>query len=307
MSVANAASRPWVTTGIALLGAGIVAAPIAAHPQAALPHLHLPAIELQASVLDIFTVPALRQYIANQIEGYAVLAAGFATAGVAGGQAVAALPSTVVTWGQQVVTGDWLGSLTTVEDYVVGSAASVVLPVLNAYITNNVRALAVQSALWTAIPQAAYLAGRGVYQLFDGVTRALIVATQGVLTAIRSLNLQNVVDAVVAGTQGVVTSVGTGAQNVVNGIVDAQTTLANAFKVYPTIPPSSLTLPSAAAAAKSAASIRSAATSADTTAVTATGGAKGSRASAAAKPSAKGSADAGNRGVGGSKRAAHAG
>ncbi|TGD89733.1 hypothetical protein BayCH28_03810 [Mycolicibacterium sp. CH28] len=306
---------------MALLGAGIIATPAAA-PQVSLPQVHLPAIELQASVLDIFTVPALRQYIANQVLGYATLAAGFATAGVAGGEAAAALPSTVVTWGKQVVTGDWLGSLTTAEDYVVGSAASVVLPILNAYITNNVRALAVQSALWTALPQAAYLAGQGVFTLFDGVTRALIVATQDVLTAIKSLNLNNVVDAVVTGTQGVAASVGTGAQNVVDGIVGAQTTLANAFKIYPTIPPSSLTLPSASASARSAAAIRSAtrsvsapaaatsdvaASSTDTTAAESAGGAKASHTSDSAKASAKSSADSGKRGVGGSKRAAHVG
>lgn len=296
---ATSAARPWITTGVALLGAGIIAAPAAA-PQSALPTIHLPAIDLSASVLDIFTVPALRQWVANQIEGYAVLAAGYASAGIAGGEAVAALPGTVVTWGQQVITGDWLGSLTTVEDYVVGSAAAVVLPVLNAYITNNVRALAVQSALWTAIPQAAYLAGRGVFQLFDGVTRALIVATQDVLTAIRSLNLNNVVDAVVTGTQGVVASVGTGAQNVVDGIVGAQTTLANAFKIYPTIPPSSLTLP---VAAVTSAAVKSAAAKS-------TSGTKTSRNSAAAKPkpTAKSSAGSGRSGLGGSKRAAaHAG
>ncbi len=67
------AIRPWVTSGIALIGASvIVVAPIAPPPTAELPRVHVPsihlrAVNLQASIVDIFTFPVLRQWASNLV------------------------------------------------------------------------------------------------------------------------------------------------------------------------------------------------------------------------------------------------
>lgn len=49
-------------------------------------------------------------------------------------------------------------------------------------------------------PTAVYLFGKGVYDAFDGVTRAIIVAGQALVQTVLSLNMSNIVDSLVSGT-----------------------------------------------------------------------------------------------------------
>lgn len=69
----HTAARPWVTTSVALVGAAVIAvtpdapAPPALVPQVHIPDVHLPAVQLSASIADIFTFPAFRQFVVNQI------------------------------------------------------------------------------------------------------------------------------------------------------------------------------------------------------------------------------------------------
>src|SRR5690348_10313747 len=123
--------RPWVTTGIALIGASAIAVtPIAPPPPALAPQVHIPQVqmpnvELSASILDIFTFPALRQYVLNQIDYAVTLGVGLAGSAAGLGQSITALPSTLVTATQQLLNRDPLGALTTAETYLVGSIVAV--------------------------------------------------------------------------------------------------------------------------------------------------------------------------------------
>src|SRR5689334_9973450 len=70
----QAAVRPWVTTGIALVSAGVIAAtpiappPPALSPQVHIPQVEMPKVELTASIADILTFPSFRQWILNRID-----------------------------------------------------------------------------------------------------------------------------------------------------------------------------------------------------------------------------------------------
>jgi hypothetical protein len=95
--------RPWVTTGIVLVGASVIAVtpiappphalvPQALAPQVHIPEVHLPAVQLTATVLDIFKFPALRQYIVNQIDDLVTLGTGLGESAVALGQVLTRSP-----------------------------------------------------------------------------------------------------------------------------------------------------------------------------------------------------------------------
>ena len=74
-----------------------------------MPQVHMPAVQLTASVADIFTFPAFRQYLLNRIDDVVTLGVGLAGSAAGLGQSIVALPSTLVTATQQVLTGDLLG------------------------------------------------------------------------------------------------------------------------------------------------------------------------------------------------------
>lgn len=156
----HTAARPWVTTGAALVGASVIAVtPVAPPPPALVPQVHIPevqmpAVQLSASIADIFTFPAFRQYILNQIDDVVTLGIGFARAGAALGQSIALIPETLRTVTQQVLSGDLLGALTTIEAALVGSIVAVGDPILDAIIERRQRVLAVQQALQLAVPEA---------------------------------------------------------------------------------------------------------------------------------------------------------
>src|SRR5215217_6639962 len=156
----HTAVRPWVTTGIALVGASVIAVtPIAPPPptfapQAHIPEMHMPAVQFTASIADIFTFPALQQFVLNRIDDIVTLGVGFAGSAAGLGQSLSQLPSTLAAVTQQVLSGDLLGALTTVETYLVGSLVAVGEPTLAAIIERRQRYLAVREALQLAVPEA---------------------------------------------------------------------------------------------------------------------------------------------------------
>ena len=233
------AVRPWITTGVALVGASVIAVtPVAPPPQALIPQLqitevHMPAVELSASIAAIFTFPALRQFVLNRIDDIATLSVGLAGSAAGLGQSIALLPSTLVTVTQQVLSGDLLGALTTIEAALVGSIVAIGQPTLDAIIERRQRYLAVRQALQVAVPQAIISVVGGAGEAIDGVLRAFIIAGQDLVDAVLSLNPGNIASALVNGTTLVLGSFADGTQSVVDGIVTAQQTLATALAAQP--------------------------------------------------------------------------
>ncbi|WP_142392653.1 hypothetical protein [Mycobacterium sp. 3519A] len=235
----HAAIRPLATAGVALVGASAIAVtPVAVTPQELTPQVHipevqLPQVQLTASIAEIFTFPAFQQFVLNQIDDAVTLGLGLAGSAAGLGQSIAAIPSTLVTTTQQVLTGDLLGALTTVETYLVGSLVAVGEPTLAAIIERRQRVLAVSEAMQAAFPTALIGLGTGVFVAVDGVLRASIIAGQGVVDALLPPNLGNLVNAVVGGTQLVAGSLVDGGQDIVDSIVFAQKTIATALAAKP--------------------------------------------------------------------------
>lgn len=229
-----AVARPFATAGVALLGAGVIAAsPAAVHAPASLPQLRAPEIALQASIADILGFPVYQQAIANEVEFVAIRAAGLAESGAGLVDSLVALPQTIVTTVGQVFSGDLLGALTTVENAVLGSLSATLVPTVLANIDVQQIQLAIQGALVLAQPVALVELGSGLFAAFDGVSRAVITATQNLVNAVLSFNLGNIVNAVVGGVQGVTASIIDAGGAVVDGIAAAQTTLVTALKTRP--------------------------------------------------------------------------
>lgn len=228
------AARPLAGTAVAILGAGVIGlTPAAAPTHVALPELHLPEIALQASIFDIFTFPAFQQAIANEVEFIAIQANGLAAGSAGLATSVSQLPATLGTALQQVLSGNALDALTTVQDWAVAAADATFVPPITANITVGQIQLAIQSALLPAQPLALLDIGSGLFSASDTITRALIVATQNIVSAIASFNPVTIVQSIVAGVTGVVSSVGTAGQQVVDGIVAAQTEIATALAARP--------------------------------------------------------------------------
>ncbi len=245
-----AASRSLTAAaGSALLGAGLIATATVAPMDVATPRLSSVAVELQASVLDIFTFPALQQSIANEVEFVAIRAAGLAEAGAGLLQSVVALPETLITAVQQTFAGDPLGALTTLEQAGIAAAEATLLPYIAAQIEVGQIQLAIDSALLPAQPIALVELGAGLFAAFDAVARAFIIASQNFVDAVLSFNIGNIVNSVVEGVTGVVTSIGTAGQDAVDGIVAAQNTIADALAARPVTILEAAASPAAPAAA----------------------------------------------------------
>jgi hypothetical protein len=143
-----------------LVGASVIAVtPIAPPPPALAPQVHvaeveMPSVQLTASVADIFTFPIIRLYIRNQITDLVTIGVGLGESAAALGQSIAAIPGVTVAVVQQILSGDLLGALTTIETAVVGSIVAVGEPTLTAIIERRQRVLAVQPALQAAVPTA---------------------------------------------------------------------------------------------------------------------------------------------------------
>lgn len=132
----QSAMRPYVTAGVALVGASVIAVtPIAAHPN--LPQMHMPQVQLTASssidnpinvfkpVVDdagawvnetLHTVlanplPILRQIVDNQLYTARQVLDAAKAAGSALGQLGAGLPATLKAVGAKLATGDVNGAI----------------------------------------------------------------------------------------------------------------------------------------------------------------------------------------------------
>jgi hypothetical protein len=236
----HAAVRPWFATGVALASASVIAvAPVAPPPPAVTPHVYVPQVripdvQLSASIVDILTFPALRQSILNRIDDIVTLGVGLAGSAAGLGRAIGAVPETLRTVAQQVLSGDLLGALTTIETALVASIVAVGGPTLAAIIERRESALAVREALQTAAPQAFFEFVGGFGRAADEVLRAFIVAGQGLVDAVLSFSPGAIVGALVDGTTLVLGSFVDGGQHVVDGIVSAQQTLATALAAEPT-------------------------------------------------------------------------
>jgi hypothetical protein len=253
-----AVSRSLTAAGTAaLMGASLIATSAIAPVQVAVPQFSDAAVSLQASVLDMFTFPAVQQAIVNEVEYAALWAAGLALSGIGVSQSLAAVLPTLITATQQIFARDPLGALTTVEVAAVDAAEAILVPLVASRIDIGQIQLAVDSALLLARPVAAVELGAGLFAALDAVTRAVITAGQNFVNAVLSLNLGNIVTATVDGVRGVVTSFGTAGQDAVDSIVAAQTTLAVALAERPVPIPVAAVPRSVAAAASSVPSGRS--------------------------------------------------
>jgi hypothetical protein len=222
-----------------LVGASVIAVtpvappPPVLAPQVHIPEVHMPVVELSASIADIFTFPAFQQFILNRIDDVVTLSVGLAGSAAGLGQSIAQLPSTLVTATGQVLSGDLLGALTTVETYLVGSIVAVGEPTLAAIIERRQRYLAVREAFQAAVPAAIIDVVGGIGGGADTILRAFIVAGQNLVDAVLSFSPGAIVSAIVDGTTLVLGSFVEGGQQVVDGIVSAQQTIATALATQP--------------------------------------------------------------------------
>ena len=228
--------RPWLTTGVALVGAGAIAmAPIS--PISAPPTMMTAPAAVSAAVHSaafeipyILTLPIVRQSILNQIDYWVIRLQGFAEAGTGLVDTLLATPQTLVTITQQLFALDFVGAFDTFSTAARNAVIAVGQPLLDSYVQVNQMNLLVQTALFAAIPTAFISVVNGVLAAGNGVISSVIVGTQGVAQAIASLDLSNIVNATIDGAQGFVQALGSGAGDIVAGIEAAQLGITTALQ-----------------------------------------------------------------------------
>jgi hypothetical protein len=230
--------RPWLTTGIALVGAGAIAmapiTPLTVSPVTAPVAVFAPAVHTTAFEIPyILTLPVFRQSIRNDIFLWAVLLNGWAEAGAGAIQTLGSIPETVVTFTQQVLQLDFVGAFDTLSSAIRDGVVAVGGPIVDSLITRRQTTLAIQTALQSAAPEAFFTVLNSVLGAGNTVITSAIVGTQNLVAAIATLNLGNIVDAAVDGTKGFVTALGQGAGEIVTGIETAQKTLVTALATRP--------------------------------------------------------------------------
>jgi hypothetical protein len=186
------------TSGVVLATAGA----IAVTPVAPVQHFdvpEVPAVQLSATIGDILIFTAFRQYILNQIDDIVTLAVGLGESGVALGQAIGAIPETLVQAIGLALDGNLVGALDVIRAAVGTAVRTVAGSTLNAIIERRQRYLAVQSELEEAVPAAVIAFGTEASAALSGVVDAFILATQGIVDSLLPLDLGNIVDAVVTG------------------------------------------------------------------------------------------------------------
>jgi hypothetical protein len=228
--------RPWLSTGVALVGAGAIAmAPISpitvtpttmSAPAAVSAAVHSAAFEIPY----ILTLPVVRQSILNQIDYWVIRLQGFADAGTGLVDTLLATPQTLVTITQQLFALDFVGAFDTFSTAATNAVIAVGQPLLDSYVQVNQMNLLVQTALFAAIPTAFISVVNGVLAAGNGVINSAILGTQGVVQAIASLNLSNIVNATIDGAQGFVQALGSGAGDIVAGIEAAQLGITTALQ-----------------------------------------------------------------------------
>jgi hypothetical protein len=240
-------TRPWLTSGIAVIGASAIAvAPISPLTAAAPQHLvraasTVSATEFQLTALNvpyILTLPIVRQEIRNWAANWAVYLGGLAKSGIGLAQSLLSIPGVTVEVLQQVLALDFVGAFDTITTAARDSVVAVGQPLLDSIIWRNQKYYAVQTALRAAVPQALIDVANGFLSAGSEVTTSLIEGTQEVVAAILTLNLGNIVNAALDGTKGFVVALGTGAGDIIGGIESAQRGIATALA---TPPPSAAT------------------------------------------------------------------
>lgn len=202
-------------------------------PAPAAHSLQMPEFELTASILEILELPVLKQYIKNQITDLATFAVGWAKAGDGLGTSLRALPEAIVAVTRQVLDGDLLGALTTIEKGLVTTLTLVGGPLLASRIARNQRTLAVDEALAAAWPIAFVGLGTSLFAGFDDFARSVIVAGQNLVDSLLPINIGNVIDALVGGVKLIGQGLAEGAGKITDGVVFFQQTLAEALKAEP--------------------------------------------------------------------------
>jgi hypothetical protein len=226
----QSAMRPYVTAGVALVGASVLAVtPIAAHPN--LPQTHMPQVQLTASSIDnpinvfkpvledagswlnqtVHTVladplPILRQIVSNQLYTARQVLEAAKAAGSALGQLGAGLPATLKAAGKILATGDVNGAI----DAVINAGLMPILALLGNPWAALQPALERPFKVGQAMVSALYNAGLsmlvGVVASTIGLgfnaggtpplLQQIVTSTQKVLDSIKTLNPVNVINAV---------------------------------------------------------------------------------------------------------------
>ena len=225
----QSAMRPYVTAGVALVGASVIAVtPIAAHPN--LPQMHMPQVSLTASSIDnpinvfkpviedaggwlnetVHTVlanplPILRQIIDNQLYTARQVLDAAKSAGSALGALGAGLPATLKAVGAQLATGDVNGAI----DALITAGLQPILNLLSnpwqALQPALERPLKVAQALIPALYDAGLSMLVGVVVSTVGIgfdtgtepfLKQIVISTQKVLNSLKTLNPINVINAV---------------------------------------------------------------------------------------------------------------
>jgi hypothetical protein len=243
----EASRGPWFTRGVAFVGAGAIAlAPLTPVVPTSVP---APAVssavaavsrDFQLTALDIpylLTLPIIRQYIVNEVQNIAVFFGGFAKSGVGLAQSLLAIPGVTVEAVQQALALDFVGAFNTITSAIRDSVVAVGQPLLDSVVWRAQRADLVQAALQAATPQALIDIANGFLTAGNGVATSLIEGTQNLVAAVLTLNLGNIINAALQGTQNFIVALGAGAGAIVSGIESAQLGIATALATTPPAPP----------------------------------------------------------------------
>jgi len=224
--------KPYVTAGVALVGASVIAvAPIA--PRA---DLHLPSVNLAASIENPITVftpvvnaagdliretlqaefadpfPILRQIFANQQYTVSKLLAAINGGGAALTELVQGLPSALQAAGAILRTGDVNGAIDSLVASGLGPILNfitgVTVPLQDAFerpfaVGQELVAAAFESGLALTVALAQTFIGIGFPVGTTPVLQNLITVTESVLTSIGTLNPINIINAVQNGVADV--------------------------------------------------------------------------------------------------------
>jgi hypothetical protein len=219
------ALRPYVTAGIALVGASVIAvAPITPHPD-----VHLPAVQLSAAVdnpIEVFTpvvnaagtwltntirseianpFPILHQIVTNQITTAGQLLQAVNAGGAALGDLAAGLPATLQAAFAKLAVGDVNGAI----DSVIASGLNPIVSLITGVWTPLQDVLQRPFAIGQALVPALFNAGLSLALAavastvgigFDTglkpLVQQIVSSTQSVLNAVTTLNPINVLNAI---------------------------------------------------------------------------------------------------------------
>ncbi|WP_237569388.1 hypothetical protein [Mycolicibacterium lacusdiani] len=219
------ALRPYVTAGIALVGASVIAvAPIAPHPD-----VQLPAVQLSAAIdnpIEVFTpvvnaagawltntirseianpFPILHQIVTNQITTAGQLLQAVNAGGAALGDLAAGLPATLQTAFAKLAVGDVNGAI----DSVIASGLNPIVNLITGVWTPLQEVLQRPFAVGQALVPALFNAGLSLALAavastvgigFDTglkpLVQQIVSSTQSVLNAVTTLNPINVLNAI---------------------------------------------------------------------------------------------------------------